>query len=131
MFSGTQDTNINDPLPELFEPFYNFMKNSDNRYNQVIANWYQDKDYIPLHSDCDAKMVNNYTIGLINLNIDNDDSDCRYFQLISKEDGKEFNIALRHGIIITMGGDCQQKFTHSVLSNGHTKKRMSLSFRQF
>lgn len=136
MFSGHNTTNNNSPIPPPFDPFYAYMKTQDDRYNQLIANWYDNNDYIPLHSDCESKMVPNHVISLINLNEDdNNDDEPRYLKFIARDRDQsihnEFNIALRHGTLIIMGGDCQNKFSHGVLQNSNHKKRISLSFRQF
>lgn len=138
MFSGVDDENINDELPELFKPFHDFMKTKDERNNQVIANWYENnEDYIPFHSDCEAEMVDNHTISLINLNSDDKKESCRTFRLIARDKNAsvydEVDIILRHGLIITMGGDTQEKFIHGVpkCEDDLVSPRISLSFRQF
>ncbi len=138
MFAGNKDTNINDKLPEAFEPFYNYMKTIDNKNNQVIANWYNDNnDYMPFHSDCEANMVKNHTIAMINLNVNENDYPYRTFRIIPKDINdslyNEVDIILRHGIVITMGGDTQTKFRHGVPKcyNENIGQRISLSFRQF
>jgi alkylated DNA repair dioxygenase AlkB len=138
MFSGTNDENINDELPELFKPFYDFMKTKDDRNNQVIANWYgNNEDYIPFHSDCEADMVDNHTISLINFNSDDKIDSWREFKLITRDTNNslydEVVIVLRHGLIITMGGNVQTKYTHGVpkCDNNLVSQRISLSFRQF
>jgi hypothetical protein len=135
MFAGSDNVDITGPLPDLFEPFYKYMKTLDNKYNQVIANWYENNnDHMPYHSDCESGMVNDHKIALINLN---ENDTCRHFKLVTKNTKEsiydEFDIVLRHGTIITMGGDTQTKFSHGVpvLDNNNISQRMSLSFRQF
>jgi alkylated DNA repair dioxygenase AlkB len=124
MFSGHNHDGINDPLPIEFQPFYEYMKN----YNQVIVNWYEKDDYIPPHSDCDAHMVDNYNIGLINLS----KSD-RSFDLQSRNSNVVYNVALLHGTVIKMCGKTQQLYTHSVGKGIHEgdNRRIGISFRQF
>lgn len=39
-------------------PIYEYVKKIDERYNQVIVNWYEDEnDYIAPHSDCQIGMI--------------------------------------------------------------------------
>lgn len=40
MYSGYDTSSNKSPLPKPFEPFYKYMKIIDEKYNQVIANWY-------------------------------------------------------------------------------------------
>ena len=131
MFSGHDSNGINDPLPIEFQPFYEYMKD----YNQVIVNWYEKDDYIPPHGDCDAYMIENYNIGLINLS---PSSSChRYFDLQSRNPDitlySTYSQPLLHGTVIKMCGKTQQLFTHSVgkgLYEGDNR-RIGISFRQF
>lgn len=124
MFSGHNNEGINDPLPIAFQPFYAYMKD----YNQVIVNWYEKEDYIPPHSDCDAHMVDNYNIGLINLSKSN-----RSFDLQSRNSDTNYSIPLVHGTIIKMCGKTQQLYTHSVGKGFYEgdNRRIGISFRQF
>lgn len=134
MFSGSNNTNINGELPNIFQPFYSYMKDIDAKNNQVVINWYDNKnDYIPYHSDCEAHMVENHTISLINLNAKDS---CRLFKFQSKNQNEtlyeEVNVVLRHGIVITMGGDLQSKYRHGVPAcDENVSPRISMSFRQF
>ena len=60
MYSGFDTTNNSLELPEIFQPYYNYMKSIDVKYNQVVANWYEDgKDYIAFHSDNQYNMISN------------------------------------------------------------------------
>lgn len=61
MFSGTLNL-------ESFAPYYTYMLQKDPRYNQVVINWYGSNNYIPMHHDCEAKMVHNHSISMININ---------------------------------------------------------------
>ena len=130
MFSGHNDENIHTPLPDIFLPFYTHMQNMDKmaeRYNQVIVNWYENADYIPQHSDCDAEMVPSYTIGMINFS----DDHTHTFTLKSKSDNTVYHIDLSFGAIITMSGETQKYFTHGVESVENGNRRISMTFRQY
>lgn len=111
MFSGLNIENINDELPTIFEPLYNHMKKLDGRYNQVVVNYYGDNnDYIPQHSDCEAGMVDNHKIAVMNL-CENSDGVKRIFKLKAKSNidpnilAEECDIQLEHCNNFTMCGD--------------------------
>ena len=42
MYSGFDTTKNNDELPEVFRPFYEYMRTKDANYNQAVINWYKD-----------------------------------------------------------------------------------------
>jgi alkylated DNA repair dioxygenase AlkB len=116
------------------------MKSLDNNYNQVVANYYEtENDYIPYHRDWTNGMVNNYEISTITLNHNNNNI-TRTFEIVpnmnvvnnSKYD--KINIELYNGLIVTMGGECQERFRHGIpkISNNKIEnKRFGLTFRQF
>ena len=145
MYSGFDTLSNNDELPEIFKPYYEFMKNIDNKYNQVIVNWYENEnDYIAPHADCQRGMIENSKIAILTLNecfIENNDiENTRYFEITPKyinyqSDNKPladiFKIKLVHGSIITMCGTTQDNFLHQIKKeNKKIGKRISLSFRQ-
>jgi alkylated DNA repair dioxygenase AlkB len=137
MFSGIDDSHINDPLPELFQPYYDFMISKDSRYNQVVINWYDPESSIPLHSDCAVGMVENYTISMLNINTPSEEIATnrtnRTFKLKSRKHHdnlyNKVEIILCNGILVTMGGNTQNCYTHGV-STGK-QSRISFSCRQF
>ena len=145
MYSGFDTLSNNDELPEIFKPYYEFMKNIDNKYNQVIVNWYENEnDYIAPHADCQRGMVENSKIAILTLNecfIENNNSEnLRYLEITPKyikyqSDNKPladiFEIKLEHGSIITMCGTIQDNFLHGIKKeNKKIGKRISVSFRQ-
>ena len=145
MYSGYDTLSNNDELPEIFKPYYEFMKNIDNKYNQVIVNWYENEnDYIAPHADCQRGMIENSKIAILTLNecvIENNNSEnTRYLEITPKyikyqSDNKPladiFKIKLEHGSIITMCGMTQDNFLHQIKKeNKKIGKRISLSFRQ-
>jgi alkylated DNA repair dioxygenase AlkB len=142
MFSGYDESSINQELPSEFQVFYDFMLKRDARFNQIVANWYLDgNDYIAQHSDCELGMIPDAIVSMINFNRLNARENCRVFKIQPKPtdvDVAEFqavSIVLRNGVMITMGGDTQKQFKHGVpkmsLSEGEAAPRFSLSFRQF
>lgn len=137
MYSGFDTGSNNADLPEQFEPFYEYARSTDPRYNQVIANWYSDsQDYIAPHADCVRGMGLNYKIALLSLYPDSNPINYRYLQIKPKSSNVNFcvdvlNIRLDHGSIITMCGLTQENFTHGIeKTNSNVSSRISLSFRQ-
>lgn len=141
MYSGYDTSSNNDDLPEIFQPYYQFFQKENNKYNQMIANWYENEfDYIAHHSDCQKEMIQDSKISILSLYPHSSDTNhFRYFQLKPKIRPKlninsladEFNIRLDHGSIITMCGSTQQHFTHSIQPCEYPMSpRISLSFRQ-
>lgn len=128
-------------LPSPFQHFLDFLneKKFVNKYNQVIANWYENgKDYIAPHSDCQKGMIPNAGIAIITLcenekfprefvitpkNLKNETNDYLY---------RHVKIKLKHGCIITMHGETQKCFRHSVpKAFDNLRSRISLTFRKF
>lgn len=134
MFSGKNLDEIENNLPNIFGQYYNYIKKLDNNYNQVVINYYEtEKDYIPFHRDWTHNMIPNYEISILTLNQKNKKN--RIFEIQSVNDfNKKYNIELFNGLIITMGGQFQSNFRHSVLklsNNDYINKRLSITFRQF
>lgn len=139
MYSGFDVSNNNNQLPKKFQIYYDYMKSIDKKYNQVVANWYQDKnDYIAYHADCEDGMIPNAEISIISLyeNDVNDSENYRTFSFMPKNDKidcwyDKVNIMARHGTIITMCGNTQKEFKHGIeKTNDNVIPRISLSFRQ-
>lgn len=138
MYSGYDTEDNNNALPTEFEPYYNHMKSLDSKYNQVIANWYEDKDdYIAYHSDCVYNMIPNAKISLLSfydcdkINEDN----IRRLIIKPKPSTKSlydnFEIILKHGMIITLEGTTNAEYRHGIKKEPIYKlPRISLSFRQ-
>lgn len=136
MYSGLDTSQNNEDLPELFKPFYDYVKSLDSRYNQVIINWYDNNDYIDFHRDCQRKIIEGVPIIIINLNEGNENS-LRNFELIPFEENPEnvkpkydnVSINLKNGLMIKMCGNIQTEFRHGIRRNEKSKKRISISFR--
>ena len=140
MYSGFDTSNNNIQLPEQFQVYYEYMKLQDEKYNQVVVNWYQDKnDYIAYHADCENGMIPNAEIAMISLYEKNNDitSNYRIFSMVPKNKEincqyDKINIVARHGTIITMCGNTQKEFKHSIeKTDNNVIPRISISFRQF
>lgn len=136
MYSGYDTSNNNKDLPSEFKPYYEHMLKKDNKYNQVIANWYEDgNDYIAPHSDCQKNMINDYIISILSLYPKKDEKDYRYLELTPKNHTitkyNSFKIRMDHGMIISMCGNTQDEFRHGIKKVTYdVMPRISLSFRQ-
>jgi hypothetical protein len=134
MFSGHDTSSNNDPLPEEFIPFLDYI-NRDQivKYNQVTINWYENgRDHIAYHSDCEYNMVPDYDIAMINLdNRDPSDNKYRIFRLKNKDTGDKCDIKCKNGMIIKMMSKCQEEFRHGVPKDDTEYKRISITFRKY
>lgn len=131
MYSSFDTSSNTISLPSSFQPYYDYIVNQDDQYNQVVANWYQDEnDYISPHSDCELGMIPDAEIAIISLY--ESPYDHRVLNIIPKNKEKGFNIPLKHGLIVTMCGNTQKEFKHGIKKSEKTvPRRISLSFRQF
>jgi len=133
MFSGKNLNEIQSNLPDIFKPYYNYIKNLNTNYNQIVVNYYEtEKDYIPYHRDWTYNMIPNYEISILTLNQKNQKN--RIFNIQSIDNNKKYNIELFNGLIITMGGQFQSNYRHAILklsNNNFINKRLGITFRQF
>lgn len=132
MYSGFDTSANNLKIPFEFQVYYEYMLSQDNKYNQMIANWYQDKnDYIAQHSDCQRGMIENAKITILSLYPENCTNNARKLILKSKKTNKEYHIELLHGSLVSMCGTTQSEFTHGIAKcKENMPQRISLSFRQ-
>jgi len=137
MFSGFDTSNNTIALPDHFKIYYHYIKSQDNRYNQVVANWYKTgDDYIAYHSDCEIGMIPDAEITTISLYGKDDEDKYRTISFVPKHDVDSIydriNIVASHGLVITMCGDTQSKFRHGIeKTENEVFPRISLSFRQY
>ena len=136
MFSGYEKKEVEEKLPNIFNPIYQFFKRIDNRYNQVVINYYErEHDSIALHSDWDDNMINNYEISILTVNKNNNKN--RYFSIVSKNNNQNNNfikVELYNGLIITMGGNFQKNYRHGIQKISESNalnQRLGITFRQF
>jgi alkylated DNA repair dioxygenase AlkB len=133
MFSGKEQLEISEDLPDLIKPIFNYVKSLDNRYNQVVVNWYEkENDYISMHSDWVDNMVDNYNIGIFNLYGKTDKT--RILDIVNKKTFEKTSIELQNGDLILLCGDFQNEFRHGIpkLSEENAiSRRIGISFRQY
>jgi len=134
MFGGLDKNEINDGLPKLYYPYYDYFKKINTRYNQIVVNYYENnEDFIPMHRDWTYNMVPNYEITILTLNNRNSNVN-RIFTFENIKTKELTSVELLHGMIITMGGNFQNEYRHGILKNDNinTKNsRLGITFRQF
>ena len=139
MYSGFDTSENNGELPDVFTDYYNWVRTQDPRYNQVIANWYENKsDYIAPHSDCVRGMIPNPKISIISFYSNGKPYNYRFLEIKPKYEknsscplARTFKIRLTHGSVVTMCGQTQNLFTHGIAQTENPVcERISLSFRQ-
>lgn len=114
-------------LPVQFEPFLAWARSQDERFNQVLVNWYAHGDhYIGAHTDNESQIKKKSPILSISL------GDERIFRIRSK-DTKQIihNIPMQDKSYLIMCGETQQHFTHEMPKSKSLNKRISLTFRIF
>lgn len=124
MFSGYDTSQNNNPLPKVFEPFYEYVK---DKYNQVVINWYANgTENIPCHSDCEVGFKPNADIAIFSFGC------TRPFILKSRSDTREsIKIHLTHGSILYMCGKTQDEYRHGIHKDNTQDRRISITFRSF
>ena len=137
MYSSKDDL-CNDELPEEYVKFYEYVKSIDERYNNVVINWYNPEDYIDLHRDCQRMLKKDVPIIIVTLMCERDVY--RELDIIPYEKNDKSVIALnsnvkvemRNGSMIKMCGKTQDEFRHGMKaseSNEKNMRRISISFR--
>jgi hypothetical protein len=153
MYCGKEST-VQSVLPKEFQPYLDYinsdaMKHGEEKYTQVIANWQQDgNDYTPFHADCTRMMPLGADIVMINFKgpvaeevSDNKKvvEDSRLFEIKPKRQFchdflySRVSIVTRHGTVVRMCGDTQNKFRHGVpksAASAATRSRISLTMRK-
>lgn len=136
MFSGVDKNEINNGLPKLYYPYYDYFKKNNKNYNQIVVNYYETiEDFIPMHRDWIYNMIPNYEISILSLNNKNNNVN-RVFTIENVKNKKIITIELYHGLIITMGGYFQDEYRHGILKMNNNNKnnknsRLGITFRQF
>ena len=124
-------------LPREFSCFLNFLnlKSGEKNFNQVIVNWYENgSDFTPYHSDCTKNLLPNSEIVILTLNDTQQDPE-RLFTLKAKRTEKDtiyqkINILTENGLILSMCGDTQAKYRHSLPKMITQMRRISITFRK-
>ena len=139
MFSGEDDSKNNENLPEIFQPYYDYViSNFSPDFNQVSINFYKDgNDYIAFHRDCELKMKGEKQILLLTFNEADDIRHLTFrlhktLELPQNEFFKdEIDIPLEHGSMLLFGSNVQKYFKHGIKKSETKQKRISMTFRQF
>lgn len=113
-------------VPDIFNQFVEFVKSVDNRYNQMVINWYNPEDYIQLHRDCNNKMIDpNSNILTINFNETDNIYNLRHliFEDVKSTELSSIPLQNNHYYIIN------NNTTHRHGVGTGNEKRISLTFR--
>lgn len=138
MFSGFKEQEIDNDVPKQFVPAVEYIKELDEKYNQLVVNWYEEgKQFIEMHSDCTAKMIESHSVAVVTLT--DVDHNYRTFNVEAKtlenvEDStlliSKLSVPLQNGQILIMGGKFQDNFRHGIPQSSAEGSRISLTFRQ-
>ncbi len=96
------------------------------KFSSVLINRYRDgQDYVGWHTDAEKELGKNPIIGSVNFGA------TRKFQLRRIDDHKEkFEVELKHGTFLVMGGATQHFWQHQVPKTAHKiGERLNLTFR--
>lgn len=96
------------------------------RFSSVLINRYRDgQDYVGWHTDAEKELGKNPVIGSVNFGA------TRKFQLRRIDNHKEkFELALKHGTFLVMGGTTQHFWQHQVPKTAvKIGERLNLTFR--
>ena len=102
------------------------MRGPPHKFNSVLLNYYRSgEDSIGYHSDDERDLVKDSTIATVSF------GGPRTLCFKSKENKKDVRkIILEPGSLLTMGGDCQKNWLHSIPKEIEMKEpRISLTFR--
>jgi len=141
MYGGRESAQISaqTPLPMQFQPLLDWMNtNEKGRYNQCTVSWYENgADRCKMHRDGNHGMVPNYKIA--SLSLFRSPVATRQFRLKAKSITTDsvlptqgLFVEMRHGSVVVMCGDTDDKFRHGVPSDASiTEPRIGVSFRMF
>jgi alkylated DNA repair dioxygenase AlkB len=117
------------PLPwtdELLQVKEKIETEAKVKFSSVLLNRYRDgQDYVGWHTDAEKELGKNPIIGSVNFGA------TRKFQLRRIDDHKEkFEVELRHGTFLLMGGATQHFWQHQVPKTAlKIGERLNLTFR--
>jgi alkylated DNA repair dioxygenase AlkB len=117
------------PLPwtnELLQIKEKIEMEAKVKFSSVLINRYRDgQDYVGWHTDAEKELGKNPIIGSVNFGA------TRKFQLRRIDDHKEkFEVELKHGTFLLMGGATQHFWQHQVPKTAHKiGERLNLTFR--
>ena len=138
MFSGIDDSDNNNDLPQIFQPYFRLVNETfkDCDFNQVTVNWYRDgQDYIAFHKDCEIGMRGDKKICILTFNESDEQNEIRYLSFrpmqVGNSSDPETTIPLPNGSIVMFNTEVQKYYKHGIRKSDATTKRISLSFRQF
>lgn len=113
-------------IPQELNEVLDYVQSIDSRYNQMVINWYNEDDYIEMHRDCTAKMIDtNAPVLILNFNESDDIKKERkmiFEDIVSKEKSE---IALQNFHMYLL----ENNNTHRHGVGKGLEKRISITFR--
>lgn len=127
MFSSQKEKQNYLELPDLLKPIYDDILSLDKRYNNCVVNWYQDgNDWIEMHSDCTAKLLNNSPIAIVTLT----NGYPRTLKIVSRGKSHHYTVPLFNGSIIILDNKSNTEYRHGIDPDPTNEcSRVSLTFR--
>ena len=116
------------PWNETVKTIHNRVTNLiDTTFNSVLINYYRSgQDSVAWHADDEAELGDTPVIASVSLGAE------RIFELKQKHQtpAKKYQLLLRHGSMLVMGGTMQQHWLHQLpKENGLAQARINLTFR--
>lgn len=129
MFGDSESGLASTSIPLILMPFMKYIKEFDNRFNQIYVNFYADgSEYIESHTDCIKDMVGSAQIGIITLL--QKPKDVRPLIFYPRDEGNILEIPLVDGSLLFVDAEKQTKFRHTIEADPDIKSsRISLTFR--
>ena len=113
-------------VPKQLEPILDYVQSIDSRYNQMVINWYNPEDYIEMHRDCTAKMVDKEApVLILNFNESNDTLKSRYMQFENVKTKEKSHQRLNNNYLYKI----ENNTTHRHGVGKGVEKRISITFR--
>ena len=119
-------------LPDELKQVYEKVLEYDDRFNQILVNWYENgSNYIGAHSDDISQLIPNSPILSLSY------GGTRKFRIRDKKTKKIIkDLLLRDRMCVIMKDDFQEKFTHEIVKIGGKKglnypSRINITFRCF
>ena len=118
--------NKEDKVPTELKPILDYVQSIDERYNQMVVNWYNEDDYIEMHRDCTAKMLDKESpILIMNLNESDNIKKCREMTFENVETKERRKETLKNNYLYKI----ENNNTHRHGVGKGKEKRISITFR--
>lgn len=138
MFSDLCCENLDLEIPQVAMPLYDYMNSEQDKYNQVVMNWYEPQHFLSQHVDWGYGATLGSNIAMVTLN-EKSDQKCRTLAIEIGDKHKnesdivsKTSIELKHGLIIKLHGTAMTNWTHGIPPESEDcVSRIGMTFRQF